>query len=654
MNNNKALPNLVNKLMPINTLIWWLFLLGYCQTIFHYLVFDNLASITYLYSLIFTIPFAIILYIFTSFKFRFSLIVILSSVVIFSFAAHYIYFKIYDSLFSIYSLANGIKNLLQFSSETITFIFAHSLEIVLFIAPIFLLIIWRRGIAKEHISWTNRLVAIIILLTSCLIQTVIISTSDQQENSLYKLLTKINAPLLMSEKGGLLTMISVDVYRFLMNFEEELKIDDIPIIPKDDIEYNILDIDFKTLIENEKNKTLQDMSRYFAAQQATNKNEYTGLFAGKNLIFITAEAFDPIAINPQVTPNLYMLANNGFIFENYYQPLYPISTADGEYMNLTGYLPKEGVWSSDMSSNIMMPFALADTFKSLGYSANSYHNYSFDYYNRQKFLKGLGFKYLACGNGLEKRMNCDRWPTSDDEMIKVTTKDYIDNQQFLTYYMSMSGHLEYNFKGGNSMATKNKNATKDLPYSDKVKAYIATQVEFDKALGRLIKALEAANKLDDTVIVIAPDHQPYGLKSSHLNEVSEIDRSDKFDHHKMTLIIYNSAMPKPIKVNKIASSIDILPTIYNLFGIKYDSRLLIGKDILSDAKGLVIFADRSWITQEARYNSRTTELTTNQEISQSYIDYYNELVNQKFSLSSLIFKQYSRKYLNYFKTLALN
>ena len=39
------------------------------------------------------------------------------------------------------------------------------------------------------------------------------------------------------------------------------------------------------------------------------------------------------------------MANNSFVFTNYYQPLYPVSTSDGEYMNLTGLIPKEGVWS---------------------------------------------------------------------------------------------------------------------------------------------------------------------------------------------------------------------------------------------------------------------------------------------------------------------
>ena len=52
---------------------------------------------------------------------------------------------------------------------------------------------------------------------------------------------------------------------------------------------------------------------------------------------------------------------------------------------------------------------------------------------------------------------------------------------------------------------------------------------------------------------------------------------------------------KSVTVDKVGMSIDVLPTVLNLFGMEYDSRLLMGSDILSSCSGLVIYNDRSWI-----------------------------------------------------------
>ena len=53
----------------------------------------------------------------------------------------------------------------------------------------------------------------------------------------------------------------------------------------------------------------------------------------------------------------------------------------------------------------------------------------------------------------------------------------------------------------------------------------------------------------------------------------------------------------------------ILPTILNMFDIKYDSRLLVGKDIMSDTEGIVIFNDRSFLTNKGYYNEKTNKFT---------------------------------------------
>ena len=44
-------------------------------------------------------------------------------------------------------------------------------------------------------------------------------------------------------------------------------------------------------------------------------------------------------------PMLYKLKNEGFVFNHYYTPGWYGSTSDGEYANLTGLLPTDGIVS---------------------------------------------------------------------------------------------------------------------------------------------------------------------------------------------------------------------------------------------------------------------------------------------------------------------
>ena len=52
-----------------------------------------------------------------------------------------------------------------------------------------------------------------------------------------------------------------------------------------------------------------------------------------------------------------------------------------------------------------------------------------------------------------------------------------------------------NYDKSNAIVEKNWNIVKDLPYSNKAKAYLATQIELDKALQELVTRLEEKRKI---------------------------------------------------------------------------------------------------------------------------------------------------------------
>ena len=450
---------------------------------------------------------------------------------------------------------------------------------------------------------------------------------------------------------GFLTTMRLDLQRYIFGFEEKLTLETNAIADEEKEEdYNITYIDFDKLIQDEKDGAIKDMDEYFSSQEASKKNQYTGMFKGKNLIAIVGESFSSLVIREDLTPNLYKLYNEGFQFDNFYTPIFPVSTADGEYITDTSLIPKEGVWSFKEIIGNYVPYSYANVFEKMGYSSNAYHNHTATYYERDKYIETMGYNsYLAVGTGLENRMDTSNWPNSDYEMMKTTIDDYINNEKFMAYYMTVSGHMNYT-KMGNAMTYKNWEQVKDLPYSERAKGYLAANIELDKAVGELLNRLEQAGKLEDTVIVISGDHYPYGLTIDEINELSTYARDEKFEKVKMPFLIWSGSMKEPIKVEKIGSSLDVLPTVLNLFGAEFDSRLLMGRDILSDTEPLVIFSDRSFITDKGKYNAVTEEFIPNEGVTveDGYVDKINATIYKKYQISRLILE--NDYYRHIFKT----
>ena len=350
-----------------------------------------------------------------------------------------------------------------------------------------------------------------------------------------------------------------------------------------------------------------------------------------------AESFNEIAVREDLTPTLYKLVNSGFVFNNFYTPTIS-STIGGEFQELTGLVAASGFLGPWKSGNNYFPFGVGKVFKDMDYNTFAYHDHSVYFQNRYIYLKSLGFdNFKGCFNGLEKSINCKIWPESDVEMIDATIEDYINSDKpFFTYYVTVSGHGGYTFSSS-AMAKKHMNEVKDLNISEKPKAYLAAQIELDRALEDLIKKLDEAGKLDDTVIALVGDHYPYYLSVDEVNEIADYEKDGIIEINRSNFILWNSKMDT-VTVDKVGSEIDVLPTLYNLFGVKYDSRLIIGKDILSTEPGLAIFGNRSWVSDKGSYFSQKNKFVPKDNVSvdDDYISYMNTLVNNRMSMSKNI------------------
>ena len=621
----------------INNIFWWSFLIIYLEIIYKIFVVGNLFTINTLTVLIFSIPWILLISFISSLfneKVNKIINIVLTIAIVILTLAQIVYYNFYYSIFSLFSLtAGGGGQVIQFVSYIIKVILRIWYIFLIVLIPVILYLILNKKVFKYNKISLKKALFYLLGFNLSFISIIISINISSEPYPLKKLLFETHAPMLTINKTGLLTMEAIDVYRYFNGFDEKINYYDINNNDYKSEEYNVMNINFNKLISKETDNTIINMHNYFKNVKPTPKNEYSGLFKDKNIIYIVAESLDTIAIDEELTPTLYKMANNSFVFNNYYQPLYPISTLDGEYMLLSSLIPKEGVWSLYDSSNNSMPFTYGNSFKKNGYTTYAFHNNVYNFYHREEAYPNIGFNYSACGNGLEKNMNCNNWPNSDLEMIESTKNLFINNDKFASYYMTFSGHLIYNFRE-NSMSIKNKDSVENLNYSKDVKAYLSANIELDKSLEELLKELEKNNKLNDTLIVISPDHFPYGLTGKEINEKSEFDRNNKFELYHTSLIIYNPNIEKTV-IDKTVSGIDVLPTILNLFGIEYDSRLLMGRDIFSDEEHIVILSDRSWITDVCSYDSLTNKCTNGYN-DKEYIDRINTIVNERFTMSSLI------------------
>ena len=585
---------------------------------------------------------------------------IITSIVLFVlgvlFSLQCVFYSIFKIYFSLSNLGLG-DQVTSYLDKAFQAILANIFNILIFMLPFILYLVFRKKIDFKRNRKHDYVLLTIILFLFIPIFYLNIESTKGKINGTYDLYHNVNEVSLNIDKLGVLNSYTLDLERVIFGFvpkninyvnpdsmkdEEENKVEE-EIIEEEKIVYepNTMELN---LDKETSSSSINKINLYVANDSGTMKNEYTGIFKDYNLVYITAESFSQIGVSEELTPTLYKLTHSGFIFDNYYTPN-ALSTIGGEFQSLTGLYPDSSILTRWRGGNNYFPFGLATIFNGLGYNTYAYHNNSAYFQDRNKYLKSQGFtNFLACYTGLEKRMNCKRWPQSDDEMMEVTIPDYINSDKpFMAYYMTVSGHFAYTFSD-NSMASKHKSEVQNLDVGLNAKAYVATQIELDKALERLLNELELAGKLDNTVIVLLADHYPYELDLKSVNSLSSYERDETVEVNHNSLILWNKNI-EDMHITKPCMSSDVLPTVYNLFGVDYDSRLMTGRDILSDSFGIAIMRNHSWVTDKGTYFANGKKFVGSEDIDQEYIDNINTLVNNRLNIAKLIVDTDYYKYL---------
>ena len=561
-----------------------------------------------------------------------------------------VYQRIFGNFMPLNQVSMGENVMANFGAQILYCIRGNLPQILLLLLPllaaILCLVLRRAQALKLRLRWKQALASFAMLLVLLLTIAGVLYAGRSKPFSVYHTFANVDTSTDSSyKKVGMLATTAQELRYMLFGGSGSIDITPSSLNTSDapraysSNSYNVIEgIDFTALAGGAGSDILKATDEYLANATPTRKNNYTGLLKSYNLITICAESFCPWFISEELTPTLYKLSHTGIIFENYYGTFQSVTT-NGEYTMCMGLYPDMSRTKTDSSFNVAgtnyLPFCLGNALKGMGYQAWAYHDYIGDFYNRNITHANMGYTFKAADSGLDVKID---WPSSDLEMMEASVDDYINSgAPFHAYYMTFSGHYQYNWD--NAMSAKNRDAVKDLPYSEPVKAYIACNLELEYALEYLMQRLEEAGVADKTCIVLTNDHYPYGLTEAEYNELAGQTLDTTFEKYRNSFICYVPGLSENIVVDEYCSTADILPTLLNLFGVDYDSRLLAGTDVFSSGAHVAVLSDKSFLTKTFRYNAGTETVIPADEsiiVSDELAEAYRLYVDSRFQLSGNI------------------
>ena len=340
------------------------------------------------------------------------------------------------------------------------------------------------------------------------------------------------------------------------------------------------------------------------AEELAGPNEMTGLLEGKNLILILVESLDTWMLKEEYMPNLYALKQQGVCFENHYTPLFQdAGTFNTEIMVHTGFVTPNHGYNSSNYIYRNFPLTMEKQFKANGYFTDLFHAVGGWSYNRAAVYENWGM------DGYHDGEEMGMWDTGSDSLMLLGYDRMTAQEPFFDFIITYSGHgpyVEYHLDAAREAVAKTGIASENPDTQSQYICAIAQMMETDAFIGGLVDRLEADGKLDDTVLIILGDHYAkYLTDMDFLRELKGVGEENPYDLYKTPFLIYAKDLP-PATVEKYTSSIDVLPTVMNLFNLNPDRdlyRFFVGDDMFSEKGGAVMFPDYAWLGEEEAASS---------------------------------------------------
>lgn len=356
-----------------------------------------------------------------------------------------------------------------------------------------------------------------------------------------------------------------------------------------------------------------EIDEFFAERPEHQDNAYTGILEGKNVIAVMLESIDDWMITPEVMPTLYSMMESSINFTNHYTPDYASGyTFNTEFAFNLGVYPYSNGNVSYALTRSAFPHSLANTFAAAGYAANSYHEGYPDFYNRGPMHTAFGYEIYHCYRD---------YPLTDPEVHSVHDDSYLPKndelygsmtagEPFFSFVITYSGHLPY-AQDELSVWARAK-YPEYSQYGEELSALYAKARMTDEMFRLLLERLEADGLLEDTVFVCYGDHYAYGMQDTELLQQKSEEAGSSILEKTPAFVWWSGC--EGVTVDKVCHTVDLAPTIMNLFGMEVPQNLM-GQDILDDSyAGYAIFPYTTWIMDgtyvkygEVQWNDHMTD-----------------------------------------------
>ena len=382
----------------------------------------------------------------------------------------------------------------------------------------------------------------------------------------------------------------------------------------------------------------EEIDAYFDAREESGDNEMTGIFEGKNVIFVLMESMDDWAIGEH-TPTINKLMAEGINFTDFYTPAYgSVRTFNTEFCANTGsFLSSQGGYAFDYVTNDYRQ-SLASRLTDIGYSAKVYHYNSPNFYSRGVFSPAMGYDEYVCYEDYVTEKN--KKDLYDDQFLfdnEQISADFFRDGQKLNFIITRSAHLSYKYNEVLShWALKKYPQYRGLTGHEELDCMYVKAKLVDDMFARMLWELEKNGELENTVIVAYTDHYTYGFKDENVL-YAESGVEDALLLEKTPFFIWSADGPS-MEVTKTCNTSDILPTVLNLMGVEspYD---YIGRDAFDESyAGYALFPNGSWVSDGVAYStlSGLMVLEDGKEVNDQYLADMHYLVEEYVRINNLI------------------
>ncbi len=310
----------------------------------------------------------------------------------------------------------------------------------------------------------------------------------------------------------------------------------------------------------------------------------------RNIIYIQLESFQQFVIGRQVngqplTPHLNRLAAESVQFTNFHYMVGPGTSSDAEFTVLNSLIyPGDSAAFFEYPANTY--HALPSTLAQAGYTTAAYHGDDPNFWNRHTAYPALGYQQF---HGID-----EYHMTEPGQPWGLTDRDFFDQtpaklarlkSPYFAHLITLTSHLPF------KVPPKDQGLNlSGLQLTEVQRNYLQSVHYTDAMLGQFIEALRASGQLDQTLLVVTGDHEPFITSMADTNFAQFLGYAQGFDDltylqaRQVPLLIRGPGL-SPQQVTLPGSHLDIYPALTNLLGLPTPPTVL-GRDLLNTTEPL--------------------------------------------------------------------